>query len=160
MKHPFNFVDLAVSNIGGFLLFVSAMLAAINALCRYVLKFSLSFGDEVCIYSIIIAVFCIQSRLEWRGEQLSINVLDSFLNKSAIGKNLMFWIRAVATITVWCLMTRVGIGIIVRNYEIKSVTTFLQAPMWTIYTAYTLGMALILLAWVFLIQRKATGRAA
>ena len=151
-------VEFAVSSIGGFLLFVSTMLASINALCRYLLNYSMSFADEISIFGIVISVFLMQCRLEERGEQLSVNVLEPFLNKSALGRNLMFWARAVVIITIWILMTKVGIGVIILNYEIRTVTAVLMFPMWIVYAAYTLGMALILLAWVFIFYGKLTGR--
>ena len=153
-------IEGTVSRVGAFLLFVATILASINAICRYGLSFSMAWADEVTLFSIVISVFLMQCRLEARGEQLSINVLEPFLGKSSLGRNLMFWVRGVVIIGIWIILVIEGWDIITMNFALKTVTSLLLFPMWIIFAAYTLGMALILVAWIWLIQKKARGLSA
>ena len=157
---PFKRLEMAVSGIGGFLLFVSTILAATNAICRYGLRVSLSWADEVCVFSIVISVFLMQMRLEANREQLSIAIIDPLLEKYPLFKTIVFWIHAVLLVSLWTIFVSVGLDVIKMNYDISTVTSLLMFPMWIIYAAYTLGMALIIVAWIYLIQKKVRGRLA
>lgn len=153
---PFQWLKNTVSGIGAFLLFVSTLLAAFNAIARYTINFSSSWADEICVYGLVVAVFLTQCKLEADDDQLSIAVLDPYLNK--FGKDILFWIRAIVTIGIWITLVVVGWDVIILNYELNMVTSLMMFPMWIIFTAYTVGMALILVAWVWRIYNKVLGR--
>ncbi|MCG9968196.1 TRAP transporter small permease [Pelotomaculum terephthalicicum JT] len=140
--------------IAGIFLGVSTFIVAINAVLRYGFSHALPWIDELSILLIVMLIFIIQIQLEAKNDQLSIDVIDSFLKKHPVIKRIFGVIRWALTITLYFMIVKAGLGIIQQNYELKSATPILEWPQYLLFAIVAACMTLTIITCIVNLARE------
>jgi len=140
--------------IAGIFLGVSTFIVAINAVLRYGFASALPWIDELSILLVVMLIFIIQIQLEAKNDQLSIDVIDSFLKKHPVIKRIFGVIRWALTITLYFVIVKAGLGIIQQNYELKSATPILEWPQYLLFAIVAACMTLTIITCIVNLARE------
>jgi len=130
--------------ISGCILGIGALLYTFNSITR-LFKYSVSWIEELCIYSIVLMVFLMQAKLEFHNEQLSISVLADKLKNKPILKRILYTFKGVVTIFVCIVLFRVGLSVIKQNLTYGVLSPVLGFPMGLYFLLINICLMMVIL---------------
>ncbi len=145
---------LIVLIVSGLFLASSAILYALNCFLRYVAKAPLPWPEEYCTYVIVLMVFFMQCRLEFREESLSIAVVWEKVKHRRIARRVLFTIKGVTTIVVAALMADIGFSLVDQQFAYNSVMPVMRIPFGIYYAAISVCFVLVVIVWLILLFTK------
>ncbi len=141
--HRLSDVAEKVLNVlGGFFIGVCTLLAVIEVICRYLLRFTHSWAGEIIIYGVIYGVFLIAGPTLKRGLHINIDLLTNRLQQRP--RRVMDFIATAAGLLTSIFLTYTGVKYVIylRAVGVTS-TSSLQAPMYLLLLIFPLGMFLL-----------------
>lgn len=141
--HRFSdLIEKVLNALGGVLIGISTLLAVIEVVCRYLLRFTHSWANEIIIYSAIYGVFFIAGPSLKRGIHINIDLLVARLSPER--RRVMDWVANSAGFVTSLFLTYAGVQYVayLKKIEVLS-TSSLQAPMYLILLIFPLGMGLL-----------------
>lgn len=151
-----KFIDGFITVIIGLsvcLLAVGAVLYAINSILR-TMSLNVAWIEEYSIYSLVLVVFLMQSKLEFRDEQLSISILADKVKNKPIPRRIIFSIKGVITIAVYAVLFQTGLTVIKQNLFYGVVSPILAFPMGLYFVLVNICLALVVIYWIIHIFTK------
>lgn len=131
----------------GYMIFVAAVLAAVNAILRRFAGVSWSAAEEICTYLCVLSVFLGQPGLEITDGQLTIDIFNSTVKSEAV-KQAIFVIRGIITVVVFALLFYAGLSQIQSTYQHNVVTNVLHIPRFLLYIVVNACYGMVILSWV------------
>ena len=139
--------------IGALFIFLSTLLAAINAILRFTIGAGFPWSEELCSYFVVMLVFICIPYLEYSDKQLSIGVLNSIL-KNKTAKKVITIIRGLFTLGFLAVLVYLGVEVAQKAFDRETVTFVLQIPRFILYSIVTAFFALAIISWIIVICRK------
>jgi C4-dicarboxylate transporter DctQ subunit len=141
--HRFSdLIEKVLNTLGGVLIGISTLLAVIEVVCRYLLRFTHSWANEIIIYSAIYGVFFIAGPSLKRGIHINIDLLVARLSPER--RRVMDWVANAAGFVTSLFLTYTGVQYVAYLKKIGVISTSsLQAPMYLILLIFPLGMGLL-----------------
>ena len=141
--HRFSDVAEKVLNfLGGFFIGISTLLAIIEVVYRYLLRFTHSWANEIIIYGAIYGVFFVAGPSLKRGLHINIDLLTNRLRPK--WRRTMDLIANTAGLLTTSFLTYTGVKYVTYLKMIGVTSTSnLQAPMYMILLIFPLGMGLL-----------------
>ncbi len=141
--HRFSdFIEKALSALGGVLIGISTLLAVIEVVCRYIFGFTHSWANEIIIYSAVYGVFFIAGPSLKRGLHINIDLLVTRLSPQQ--RRFTDWAANAAGFVTTLFLTYTGVRYVVYLKKVGVVSTSsLEAPMYLILLIFPVGMGLL-----------------
>lgn len=139
---------LIILIVSGLALGSSAVFYALNCLLRYAFKAPLAWPEEYCTYVIVLMVFLMQCRLEFRDESLSISVIWEKVKEKPIARRILYSFKGIVTIAMAALMTDIGFSLVEQQFTYGAVTPVMRIPFGIYYIAISISFALVAIVWV------------
>lgn len=146
-------VNKFLLTIAAIFIFLSTVLAALNAILRFTVGAGFPWAEEACSYLIVMLVFVGVSYLEYTDNQLCIGVLNGVLKSDKI-KNIITIIRGLITIGFMGMLVYYGVQVTQKAYLRDTVTFVLQMPRFILYGIVTLCFIIAILSWLVIIIFK------
>lgn len=132
-------VESIFGYIGGILLIVTAAVVIAGIVCRRIFFYSLPWSEELCKYMFVWLVFlsfslCIRNRM-----QIKIDILESLI-KNRVAKGLLQIFYDVVSFCFVCVYTYCAVNLVSAGHF--SVSPAMHLPMWMVYLAMPIGLAL------------------
>ena len=144
---------LVFKHIAGVLAFFSTLLSTAGAIFRYVFKAPIVWGDELCVYAVILMVFVCLPGLEWEDNQLNISAILSVV-KSQAGRTALIYIRGVITMLFNGVLAYFGFVMAQRTISRAVLTPVLRFPKGIPYYFVAICFAISVIVWIIIMLRK------
>lgn len=141
-------VLVVVLILSGFMLLSSVVCYTANCFMRYVVKAPLSWPEEYCTYIVVLMVFLMQCRLEFRDESLSIGVLWEKVKDRPVARRILFSFKGIVTIGVSLILAFIGKDLALQQFMYKAVTPVMRIPFGIYYAAIAICFLLVVLVWL------------
>lgn len=149
----FNKICGGMQQLVGFMLFVAAILAAINAVMRKFAGISWTPAEEVCTYLCLLSVFIGLPKLEIGDDELSIDIFNNSIKNEKL-KKVVFLIRGIITMICFGLLFWAGISQIQNTYANHAVTSVLHIPRYLLYIVVDACYAIVIFSWIAIFLNK------
>jgi TRAP-type C4-dicarboxylate transport system permease small subunit len=119
----------------------------VNVIARYIFAKPLAWSEESGVLTMLWMVYLSQCILEANNDQLRLTILFN-----VVGKKIQYVInilRSILTVVMSCYIVFSGMGIVIRNYELKVATQALNFPLWIAYLALPAAFAFVIIIRVF-----------
>ncbi len=136
--------------LGAIFIFISTLLAAVNAILRFTVGAGFPWSEELCSYLIVLSVFVLISYLEFTDKQLCIGVLNGFLKNESI-KRVITIVRGLITMGFMGMLAYYGVLVTQKAFSRMTVTFVLQMPRFILYGIVTACFILAILSWIVII---------
>ena len=113
----------------------------VNVIARYVFSKPFAWSEELGVLMMIWIVFLSQGILEIQNDQLRLTILYNAVGTK--GRYIINTFRTILTIVMSCLIVFAGIGIVIRNYNLKIATQALNFPLWIAFLSVPTAFALV-----------------
>jgi len=113
----------------------------VNVIARYIFAKPLAWSEELGVLMMIWIVFLSQGILEIQNDQLRLTILYNAVGTK--GRYIINTFRTILTIVMSCLIVFAGIGIVIRNYNLKIATQALNFPLWIAFLSVPTAFALV-----------------
>ena len=136
-----------VTVISSVMLASSVLIYVFNCFMRYVVRAPLPWPEEYCIYIVVLMVYFLQCRLEYKGEQLGIGIIDQLLAKNKILRILVTLIHGGTAIFVYVVLFKVGLVVVEQQYSFGAVSPVIRVPMGIYFGLINACFVLAIAAW-------------
>jgi len=140
-------------HIAGVLALFSTLLSTVGVIARYLFKAPIVWGDELCVYAIILMVFVTLPGLEWEDNQLNISAILSLV-KSQTGRTILVYIRGVITVVFNGVLAYFGFVMAQRTIARAVLTPVLRFPKGIPYYIVAACFAISVIVWIVIMLRK------
>ena len=127
-KKNINRIFKVLLIVAGILGGLSAFMATVNALLRKIASFSFPWAEELCTYAVVVAVFLAIPSLQWRGKQLSVDLLENSLKKKPAAVRGLHIFGSLISIAVCVVIVIYGWISSMTAIETNLTTYVLQWP--------------------------------
>jgi len=135
---------------------VIALVSVANVFCRAVLNASLTFGEELAQFCMITVTFIGLGYAASKGRHIRMSALYDQLGHRT-RKRLMILSSAVTALLLFVL-TYYSIRYVATVAELETVSPALQVPLYVVYCAAPIGLALAGLQYALAVVRNCTDR--
>ena len=139
--------------ISAVLLGCTTLLTFINSVFRRFFSFSLVWSEELCTYSIAIALFIGIAYLELRDEQLCIGLLSNIVKNKTVLKCL-FILRGAVTAVICFIIGWYGITSAQAAANNQLQTFILRWPLAAFYYITVISFWLAVVSWITIFLNK------
>lgn len=136
---------LIVLVISGIFLGTSVLFYVLNCMMRYLFKAPLAWPEEYCTYIVVLMVFLMQCRLEFRDESLSIAVIWEKVKHKPVPRRVMFTVKMILTIIMSALLMYCGYNLTKQQMMYRSVLPVTRIPFSIYYGAITVCFILVII---------------
>jgi TRAP-type C4-dicarboxylate transport system permease small subunit len=112
---------------------------------RYIVRAPRSWPEEYCIYIVVLMVYFLQCRLEFKGEQLGIGIIDTLLVKHKTLRIIATLIHGAVAIVVFAVLFKVGLTVVQQQYIFGIISPVIRFPM-VIYFGLINGCFVLVIA--------------
>ncbi len=147
LDHVADIVTRLISAISAVMLTSSVLIYIFNCFMRYVMRAPLPWPEEYCIYIVVLMVYFMQCRLEYKGEQLGIGLIDQWLEKYKILRVLVTLIQGGTAIFVYVVLYRVGLTVVRQQNTFGAVSPVMRVPMGIYFSLINACFILVIVFW-------------
>lgn len=137
-----------VTVISSVMLAASVLVYVFNCFMRYVIRAPLPWPEEFSIYIVVLMVYFLQCRLEYKGEQLGIGIIDHLLTKHKILRVIVTLIHGGTAIFVYVVLFKVGLVVVEQQYTFGAVSPVIRVPMGIYFGLVNACFILAIVSWV------------
>lgn len=148
----------AVIALSAVMLASSMLIYAYNCFMRYAVRAPMSWPEEYCTYIVVLMVFFMQCRLEFKDESLCIGLLDNMMEKNPVLERLLFYLRGVISLIVFGILLNVGVSVAKQNFFYGSISPVLKFSMGMYFALVDVCLALVMVFWVVNIITRRFGK--
>lgn len=148
LKRLAEIVTMLVTVISAVLLTSSVLIYIVNCFMRYVMRAPLPWPEEYCIYIVVLMVYFLQCRLEYKGEQLGIGLIDNLLAKYKPLRVIITLIHGGTAIFVYGVLYKVGTTVVEQQIRFGNVSPIMRVPMGTYFRLIDACFILVIVFWI------------
>lgn len=137
-----------ITLLAGYVLASAVILYTINCFMRYCLKAPMAWPEEYCTYFVVFMVYLLQCRLEFKGEELTIGLIDNQLKKSKALRRIIFYVQALITIGIYGYLYYVGMEVVKKQYQYATVTPIMKIPYGVYFNLINICLVIVIVFWI------------
>lgn len=149
LKKGVNRFYWVLLTIAGILGGLSALMATVNALSRKIFAASFPWAEELCTYAVVVGFFLAIPYLEWRGKQLSVDLLANSLKKKPAVVRALHIFGSIVTIAICVIIVIYGWKSSMTAIETNITTFVLQWPRAVFFIIGVISFALAIISCIF-----------
>lgn len=143
MKNVYAFFCRVQEIIISIIMLVMIAVVLVATFCRYTQVAVLNWPDEMTRYLMVWMVFIGAGAASKNNSHFQITAVFDRLPPT--GKMIMLAVRMVACNCLYIFMIKVGIGLIKKLFVMEQTSPAMHIPMWIMYLAVPVGLALMML---------------
>lgn len=149
LKKVINKCLTVMLTISGILVGLSAFMATINALLRKIASFSFPWAEELCTYAVVMAAFLAIPYLEFKGRQLSVDLLANAVKNKPKAVRALRIFSSIIIMVVCCVIVWYGWISSMTAIETEITTFVLSWPRAIYFIFAVVCLALAVIASIF-----------
>lgn len=134
--------------ISALMLAASALAFVLNVYMRYIAGAPLAWPEEFSLYIVVLMVYLMQCRLEFKNESLGIGIIDPLLAKSKPLRIFVALFHIVVVIVVFGILLNVGQTVVQQQIRFGALSPIMRIPMATYFNLINICFILIIVFWV------------
>lgn len=141
-------VTWLVTVISAVMLTSSVLIYIFNCFMRYVMRAPLPWPEEYCIYIVVLMVYFMQCRLEYKGEQLGIGLIEPLLAKHKALRVIATLIHGGTALFVYVVLYNVGLTVVKQQIRFGALSPVMRVPMGIYFGLINACFVLVMVFWV------------